>query len=145
MNTSFAVPGQPIRVVEFAFTGYPVTDLARARAFYEGLLGLRPGTTWEHGADKAWIEYELGGHALAITNLAEGQWKPCGDGPALALEVADFDATVAALRAAGVVFVIDPMDEPTCRMAVIQDPDGNSLAIHRRAGHAQHGGGEGGR
>ncbi|MFH1499762.1 MAG: VOC family protein [Verrucomicrobiota bacterium] len=135
MSTSSAAN---IRVVEFAFTGYPVTDLVRARGFYEGLLGLTPATIWTEGPGKAWIEYELGGHALAITNLAEGQWKPGGDGPALALEVADFDATVEALRAAGVVFVIDVVDSPTCRLAVILDPDGNSLAIHRRAGRDAH-------
>jgi hypothetical protein len=28
-----------IKVTEIAFTGYPVTDMPRARAFYEGTLG----------------------------------------------------------------------------------------------------------
>ncbi len=130
----------PVRVVEFAFTGYPVTDLARARAFYEATLGLKPATVWQHGPDKAWVEYELGGHALALSNLAE-EWKPGGAGPAIALEVEDFDATVAGLKRAGVVFTIEPFDSPTCRLAVILDPDGNSLAIHRRAAHV-HGDGE---
>ena len=29
-------------ITEIAFTGTPVTDMQRARAFYEGVLGLRP-------------------------------------------------------------------------------------------------------
>ena len=36
-----------IKITTFAFTAYPVTDLARARAFYEKLLGLKPATAWE--------------------------------------------------------------------------------------------------
>ena len=31
-----------IRYKEIAFTAYPVTDVGRARRFYEGVLGLKP-------------------------------------------------------------------------------------------------------
>jgi hypothetical protein len=31
-----------MKVIEVAFTGYPVTDIARAREFYEGALKLEP-------------------------------------------------------------------------------------------------------
>lgn len=124
----------PIRVLEFAFTGYPVTDLARARAFYEGVLGLKTGKVWED-ADHGWIEYDLGGHTLAINNGAK-EWKPSSDGPAIALEVEDFEATVAALKERGVKFSVEPLGTPVCRLAVILDPDGNSLAIHKRNEHS---------
>ena len=30
-----------MKVLEIAYTGTPVTDIKRARAFYEGVLGLR--------------------------------------------------------------------------------------------------------
>ena len=123
----------PIRVLEFAFTGYPVTDLARARAFYEGVLGLKTGMIWED-ANHGWIEYDLGGHTLAINNGAK-EWKPSNDGPAIALEVEDFDATVAELKKRGVRFTVEPLNSPVCRLAVILDPDGNSLAIHKRNAH----------
>lgn len=119
-----------IQVTAIAFTGYPVTDLARARKFYEGVLNLQPSAVWGEG-EKAWVEYDLGAATLAITNTAE-QWKPSADGPAVALEVADFPATVAALKAAGVKFVIEPNEFPPCFLAVISDPDGNALAIHHR-------------
>ena len=127
-----SAPGSapPIRVLEFAFTGYPVADMPRARAFYEGVLGLKTGMVWEDKG-RAWIEYDVGGHTLAI-NTASPQWQPSRHGPALALEVEDFDATVAALRQHGARFTVEPLEVPTCRLAVILDPDGNSLAIHQR-------------
>lgn len=120
-----------INAVAIAFTGYPVTDIPRARAFYEGVLGLTSSTTFEHEG-KHWIEYEFGDATLAITNMAADKWKPSSDGPCLALEVSDFDAAVAALRGKGVRFYVEPMDSGVCQIAVVADPDGNSLTIHRR-------------
>ena len=121
----------PLCVVAFAFTGYPVTDLARARAFYEGVLGLKPATVRE-GGGKGWIEYEMGDSTLAIGNGAGDKWLPSGQGPGMGLEVADFPAAVAALRAAQVTFVGEPLDFPGCTMVVVQDPDGNRLVIHKK-------------
>lgn len=120
-----------LRVIEIAFTGYPVTDIPRARAFYEQVLGLHSTTIFEHEG-KHWIEYDIGPGALAISNMSGEQWKPSASGPSAALEVEDFDAAVAALRAAGVRFLIEPMDSGVCRLAIVSDPDGNSLAIHKR-------------
>ena len=119
-----------INATAIAFTGYPVTDMPRARAFYEGVLALKPVNIWEHDG-RAWIEYELQGAALAITNMAMEKWKPSPDGPSVALEVADFDAAVAALKKDSVPFPVEPGGSPTCRLAVIADPDGNSIAIHQ--------------
>ena len=31
-----------------------------------------------------------------------------------------------------VKFVIEPFESPVCRMAIIADRDGNSIAIHKR-------------
>lgn len=120
-----------IRVNEIAFTGYPVTDVARARRFYEGVLNLKPSTQFEHEG-KHWIEYDIGPGTLAISNMSGDKWKPSGSGPSAALEVEDFDAAINTLREARVKFVVDPMDSGVCRMAIILDPDGNSLAIHKR-------------
>lgn len=119
-----------INVTAFAFTGYPVTDMAASRAFYEGLLGLKSNVAFEHDG-KHWIEYELGDSTLAITNMSD-RWRPSADGPAIALEVADFEVAMADLRRAGVTFMIEPMDSGVCRLAVVLDPAGNSLAIHQR-------------
>lgn len=140
MNTSSVGNGSeassakaPIRVLEYAFTGYPVTDMARARGFYEGVLGLTPGMVWEEGGN-AWIEYDVGGHTLAIARC--DPWRPSSDGPSVALEVEDFDGAVAALKALGTRFTLEPTASPICRLAVVLDPDGNAIAIHKRNGHA---------
>ncbi len=120
-----------ITITAIAFTGYPVTDIARARGFYEQTLGLMSSTVFEHEG-KHWIEYDIGPATLAISNMSTDQWKPSADGAVAALEVADFDAAVATLRRAGVPFPIEPMDSGVCRMAIVSDPDGNSLVIHHR-------------
>ena len=120
-----------IRIKEIAFTGYPVTDMPRARAFYEELLNLKTSTVFEHEG-KHWIEYDVGPGTLAISNMSASQWKPSADGPAVALEVEEFDPAISALKQAGVTFAIEPMDTGVCRMAIIADPDGNSLVIHKR-------------
>jgi predicted enzyme related to lactoylglutathione lyase len=119
-----------IKVNEIAFTGYPVTDLKRARHFYETVLGLKP--TKVFGDEKtAWIEYDIGPNTLSIGNGAP-DWIPSSGGAAVGLEVEDFPATVAALKSSGVPFRFEPMETPVCHMAVITDPDGNSLVIHKR-------------
>jgi predicted enzyme related to lactoylglutathione lyase len=120
-----------IEIKEIAFTGYPVTDVPRARAFYEGLLKLKPTVQFEHEG-KHWIEYDIGPATLAISNMSGDKWKPSADGPSVALEVADFDAAVAAVREAGVTFALEPMDTGVCRMAIMLDPDGNALTLHKR-------------
>ncbi|MDP3069607.1 MAG: VOC family protein [Opitutaceae bacterium] len=120
-----------ISIKEIAFTGYPVTDIARARRFYEGLLNLKVTTQFEHEG-RHWIEYDVGPATLAISNMSADKWKPSADGPAVALEVESFEAAIEALRTAGANFLIEPMDTGVCRMAIIADPDGNSLVIHQR-------------
>ena len=120
-----------LRITEIAFTGYPVTDVPRARQFYERVLRLTPSVQFEHEG-RHWIEYDVGPATLAISNMSAEKWKPSPDGPCAALEVEDFDAAIAALRSVGTPFAVEPMDSGVCRMAIIQDPDGNSLAIHKR-------------
>jgi predicted enzyme related to lactoylglutathione lyase len=120
-----------MRILEFAFIAYPVTDEVGARAFYEGILGLTPGMEQRDG-DQFWIEYEVGPHVLGIGN--ESFMKPSGDGAQLVLEVEDFDEAITHLRVKGVSFAMEPFAMPSCRAAIIIDPDGNRLGIHKRNG-----------
>ena len=120
-----------IEIKEIAFTGYPVTDVPRARGFYEQVLNLKPTLEFEHQG-RHWVEYDIGPATLAISNMAMEKWKPSSDGPCMALEVVDFDRAITALRVAHVTFAVEPMDSGVCRMAIVLDPDGNSLAIHKR-------------
>jgi predicted enzyme related to lactoylglutathione lyase len=119
-----------MKITAIAYTGYPVTDLARARNFYENVLGLKPATAWE-GEGKGWIEYELGDGCLAITNSSE-QWKASSEGAAVVFEVTDMKAAVAALKAAGVKFKVEPMEFPPCHLAIVFDPDGNQVGFHQK-------------
>jgi predicted enzyme related to lactoylglutathione lyase len=119
-----------MKVSEIAFSVYPVTDLKRARAFYEGTLGLKAATTYE-GDGTGWVEYEIGPGVLAIGAGSE-QFRPSADGGSVALEVEDFDAATRELREIGCKFVVEPMEFPGCRMAAVLDPDGNTISIHQR-------------
>lgn len=46
-----------IRIKEIAYIGYRVTDVARARTFFEGLLHLKPSTQFEHEG-RSWIDLD---------------------------------------------------------------------------------------
>ncbi len=116
-----------MKATKIAFTGIPVTDMKRARAFYEGALGLKPAGEFGEGV---WIEYGVGDDTLAIGSVGE-QWKPSVDGSSVAIEVDDFEGAVQDLKAAGVTFAAEGIESPVCRMAVVQDPDGNKIIIHK--------------
>jgi predicted enzyme related to lactoylglutathione lyase len=116
-----------IKVQSLAFVGIPVTDLKRARAFYEEVLGLR---VVEEMMGGQWVEYDLGNNTLAIANVGP-QWTPSDQGTGAALEVDDFDAAVKWLKEHNVTFLVEAYESPCCRMAIIQDPDGNNIVIHK--------------
>ena len=120
-----------MKVTAFAYTCYPVTDLARARAFYEQLLGLKPASVMEQDG-RGWIEYELGDGCLAIANGFGDDWKPGATGGAMVLEIADLPAAVAEMKAAGTKFKFEPMEFPPCHLAVAYDPDGNQVGLHQK-------------
>jgi predicted enzyme related to lactoylglutathione lyase len=115
-------------ITEIAFTGTPVTDMKRAREFYEGVLGFKPSM---ESAGGMWVEYEIGGSTLGIGCYGD-VWKPSEQGTCLGLEVDDLDAETARLKARGVKFSMEPYETPVCRFAIIQDPDGNKILIHKR-------------
>lgn len=118
-----------INVTAIPFVAYPVTDLDRAKDFYERILGLT--CTMDHPLPEEgqrWIEFDVGSSAIAISNImppAEGS------GVGAALEVEDLDAALETLRSEKVVMKTEVMESPGCRFFVIADPDGNDLTIHQ--------------
>ena len=56
----------------------PVTDIPRARKFYEEVLGL---TVSEEMVGGKWIEYAVGEDTLAIANVSD-TWTPSDQGRA---------------------------------------------------------------
>lgn len=120
-----------MKILEFAFIGFPVNDLPRALHFYEQVLGFQR-TPQPNDNEAYWFEYEIGPHTLGIGQ--HPSMKPSSDGPTLALEVDDFDAFIERLRQNDVKFTVEPMQTPVCRMAMILDTEGNKLCIHKRNG-----------
>src|SRR5438874_5811814 len=111
----------------------PVSDLAEARAFYGGVLGLAEGRS----AD-TWVDWNLHGHQF-VTHLAprQGEARNPVDGHevpvphfGLLLEVDAFHALADRIRAAGVGFVIEPYlrfaGQPGEQWTMfLRDPSGN--------------------
>jgi predicted enzyme related to lactoylglutathione lyase len=115
-------------ITEIAFTGTPVTDMPRARSFYEGVLGLKPAM---ESAGGLWVEYEIGNGTFAIGCYGDA-WKPSQQGTCIAFEVDNLDGEVAQMKSRGVNFSMETTDSPVCRFAIIRDPDGNQIMIHKR-------------
>ena len=114
-------------------TMLPVSDMARARAFYEDCLGLVPGGLKPDGK----FVYSVGGSTLALFP------KPGGtkaDHTAISFKVDDIAASIAQLKRAGVVF--EDYDYPDLKTvnhvcvlgaekaAWFKDTEGNYLCIH---------------
>jgi predicted enzyme related to lactoylglutathione lyase len=111
-----------------AFTMYPVKDMPRARAFCEETLGLGPS---RNGAQSPWVEFDLaGGGCLAITTVTPSE-PSASAGGTIAFEVDDLAATVADLKARGVAFAAEGIESPVCHMAIVKDPDGNAIILHK--------------
>ena len=116
-----------MKIKEIGFVAIPVTDIERARSFYEEVIGLR---TSDEMMDGKWIEYAVGEDTLAIANVSD-TWMPSDQGTGAALEVENFDDAIKRLKDRQVRFAAEPFETPCCRMAVVQDPDGNKLMIHK--------------
>jgi predicted enzyme related to lactoylglutathione lyase len=116
-----------MKIQAIGFVGIPVTDMRRAREFYEDVLGLKASEEMMGGR---WVEYAIGDDTLAIANVGE-HWKPSDQGTGAALEVENFDEAIKRLKDRRVRFAAEPFETPCCHMAVVQDPDGNKLIIHK--------------
>lgn len=115
---------------------YQVTDLSRSIAFYTDLLGFSVETR----SGDAFAAVVFGGLRLLLSGPGSSGSRPMPDGRPqvpggwnrILLETEDLDASVAALRAAGVVFRNDVESGPGGRQIQIEDPDGNPIELHER-------------
>lgn len=116
----------------------PVRDLAAARVFYGELLGCPEGRS---AAD--WVDFDFFGHQLVCHVVAPAATGTAASNPVdghdvpvphfgMVLEMPDWEALAARLRAAGVAFVIEPyvrfrgMAGEQATM-FLTDPSGNAL------------------
>ena len=112
-----------VRAIDFVVVN--VSDVPRAAAFYRDTLGLDFPLVEE---SLRWQEFQTEPVAFA---LREDKGNP-GANAAIALAVDDVSAAVEELRAKGVKVLIEPRESPDCYTAMVQDPDGNMLLLHRR-------------
>ena len=112
----------------------PVTDVSRARKFYEEKLGLKPKEAYAGG-----VIYECGGSEVFMyptpnagtSNASQAFWS-----------VSDVEAEVSELKRRGVVFEryavpgVDMRNDIAtgggAKTAWFKDPDGNILAVSQR-------------
>ena len=114
-------------------TMLPVKDMKRARAFYEGSLGLKPGGLKPDGK----FVYTVGGATLALFPKPEGTK---AEHTAISFRVSDIAKSIQQLKGKGVVF--EDYDFPgfktvdhVCvlgaeKAAWFKDPEGNYLCLH---------------
>jgi catechol 2,3-dioxygenase-like lactoylglutathione lyase family enzyme len=107
--------------IEVAFTGVPVSDLARGQDFFERILGKPP--------DVLVNENEV------MWQVAEAAWlyvvvDPARAGRALAaVSVPDLDAALGELAGRGIEPSVIEQPGPSARKATVLDLDGNSFAL----------------
>jgi predicted enzyme related to lactoylglutathione lyase len=114
-------------IQSIAFLTYAVSDIKAARHFYEDVLGLK--LTNDAGGE--WFEYDVGDTTFAIS-AADAEHPVPVRGAVLAFEVSDLDTEVARLHKLGTTFRREITETPVCRFAVILDPDGSEVIIHKR-------------
>jgi catechol 2,3-dioxygenase-like lactoylglutathione lyase family enzyme len=117
-------------VEQVDFVSVLTQDMARAKQFYSGTLGLPIETEGEND-----MEFTLGQVTLDVFNPASAgqEFAPSVGGPAgIAIRVPDVAAARAELEAKGVQFDGEIVDTGVCHFAFFKDPDGNQLMLHRR-------------
>ncbi len=109
------------------FVSVPVEDMERAKRFYRETLGMH-SPDWDAG----FPEIETGNVSLYLVDPTGwgGEFAPHGS--PIALRVADVADARKRLEDAGIEFEGDIRDTGVCRMAFLQDSEGNMLMLHRR-------------
>lgn len=128
----------------------PVSDVDRAREFYEGQLGFTVDHDTRIGEGARLVQLTPPGSGCSVV-IGEGVLPPMEPGAlqGLQLVVADVDAAYAQLTAAGVevsevqVMGKDPNPDPdghpldNVGFVFFQDPDGNSWAVQQISARAR--------
>jgi uncharacterized protein len=117
---------------------YHVHDLDAARAFYGGVLGCREGRSTD-----TWVDFDFFGHQISLHRGEPFRTTDTGQvGPhrvpmphlGLVLELPDWQALAARLKAAGTAFVLEPQLRfeglPGEQWTMFfRDPSGNPIEV----------------
>ncbi|MFW6600303.1 VOC family protein [Propionibacteriaceae bacterium Y2011] len=126
----------------------PVTDIAEARAFYGGVLGLTEGRSAEQ-----WVDWNFYGHQVVTHRTGDVRSEPAGHNLVddhqvpvphfgLVLEIDDFHDLAGRMKAADAEFVIQPYlrfeGEPGEQWTMFfLDPAGNAMEFKAFADQSQ--------
>ena len=129
--------GSPTGAVSLHGVRYQVTDVARAAAFYTGLLGFR----LEHQQLPAFASVSLGDFRLLLSGPGASGSRPMPGGESqtpggwnrVVLRVTDLPAHIGALESAGVKLRNQMETGPGGRQIQIEDPDGNPIELFEPA------------
>lgn len=107
-----------------------VTDLARARAFYEGVLGLKPNPA-RPDMSFAGVWYDVGAGQIHLINLPNpdpvtGRPEHGGRDRHTTLGVTDFATMQTRLDTAGLAYTLSRSGRAAL---FVRDPDGNALEL----------------
>jgi catechol 2,3-dioxygenase-like lactoylglutathione lyase family enzyme len=99
-----------MKIKEIAFVCYAVSEMGRARAFYEGILGLKPNPPID--PDPYSTAYDVGAGTFAIERNPD--WPVSTDGMSVTFEVDDFERAARHLRDHHIVFFLGPTETKVC-------------------------------
>jgi uncharacterized protein YndB with AHSA1/START domain/predicted enzyme related to lactoylglutathione lyase len=123
---------RPLNITGMDVSGYMVKDAQRAIAFYRDVLGLEPARIYPENRG---AEYDLpDGTTFALWG-GGGKVMPFQPSNGILFAVADVDKAVAALRARNVT-IVKEIETPACRMAALNDSEGNTVFLHARRSRA---------
>jgi len=105
------------------------SDFKRSVNFYKKTLGLKQTHEWKG----SWAEFDAGNVTLAIGVYGKGpSARNRKNATSVALAVDDVVKTFAELKKKKVKIVLPVGEHGVCFMAMIADPDGNELILHKR-------------
>ena len=121
-----------MKVLEIAFSCYPVTDMKRARAFYEEVLGLVSGPRPPFDFPGAWLYSE--GHPVLHLNDISPTDKPQRPDSGVIDHIAfgsdGFEAIKQHLTRKRVTFRVNEVPNSTRRQIFLTDPNNVLLELN---------------
>ena len=118
-------------ITKIAFVAQPTKNMDAMKTFYGETLGLAAGPDYQ-----MWAEFECPDGKTVALDTFSAQMDDARS--YMALESDDIEADVERLKDAGAtiskdVWSNDHDGKHICKMAIVQDPDGNPVMIHQIA------------
>ncbi len=119
-----------MKITSVAFSAYPAKDVPKLLKFYKDVLGLHVGQVHPNEKEAELVEFDIGNdHWFSLLPEAMIDRK-AGSGVGVFFEVDDLDGMLVKIKAAGSK-AEDAADYPSCRIASLEDPEGNKISLHQ--------------